>query len=343
MPVRSASTPAHRAVLAVLVAASALAGCAASVPVVVRQPLERPVKARLVAVYPYAFRWEEPAHRSLLLAMEVVRMLVEKDRVAVIGPDEFSVYRGSVDDPRYGTDLTTFLADRNLPPTGFVALRPWAERRVQRTTGVIEGKGAVAHYESVEYVAHLDLLDGAGAGVLLELEAKAMKDPATPADPFDPTPELTRLHRGLMEAAWEALEPRLTADRLQPLPLQVTWLPANAMGWAPLGQRPLSEQLATMDPVQADLQRLAVYRFADPAADDATVAQRMRLPGGLLVEQAGGPFSVLRPGDVIVAAGRDPARGPQVLQRSLLQSRVGAIELTVWRKGARVPLTVVAR
>jgi hypothetical protein len=305
---------------------------------------DRPITARAVAVYPFAFRWDEPASRSLLLAMKAVDALSATDRLLVFGPTEFTVLSHEANDPRASTDLLAEMAQRSLPATSFVALRCWAEQRAERTVGTIDGKGKVLHTERVTYVEHLELLDGAGGGVLLELEGQVERDPAAASDPFDPTPDLTRLHQRLLERAWAALEPRLTAPSLAPLAVGVRWLPAAAVTWAPPGAVSLADLLARADPLDADVRRLAVYGFVDPGADDGRLAQAVRLPGGLLVERAEGPWAEgLRPGDVIVKASGEPAAGRQVLQRVAALSRAGVVELTVVRGKATVPVTVILR
>lgn len=321
------------------------AGCASTAPGLrVVRALERPVGARAVAVYPFGFRWSEPPSRSLLLGMAAVDALVDTQRVLVFGPSEFTVLRHEADDPRVGTDLLAAMALRSLPTTGFVALRAWAEQRVERTSGAVDGRGVVRRTEQVTYVEHLELLDGGGGGVLLELRGEAVRDPAAAADPFDPTPELTRLHRQLVDAAWAALAPRLTAPALQPLALQVRWLPAAALDWAPPGARSAAALLARGDPLDLDLQRLAIYRFVDPTSADEQLVRELRLPGGLLVERAEGPWgAALRPGDVIVKANGEPATGAQVVQRVAALSRSGVVELVVRRGGATVPVSVVVR
>jgi len=304
-----------------------------------RRPLAHPINGRVVAVYPFSFRWEEPPWRQHLLSMDAVDALSRRNRVVLFGPGEFRVLRPDADDPRLGTDLMRTLADRGQPVTGFVALRAWAERRVAQTSTTVRGGGAAAAVET-RYVEHLELLDGQGDGVLLELEGEALGEPGAAVDPSDPTPELTRLHRRLVAAAWEALLPRLGDRPLPGLPVETRWLPAAALAWSPaVSAGPGS----TADPLEADLARLGAYRFVDPGADDATLAKRLRLPGGLLVERAEGPFAALRAGDVITAVNGEPAAGRHVLQRAVALSRTGALDLSVVRDGARRSVTVVAR
>ena len=96
-----------------LLLALASACTTASTQLRVVKPLDRPITARAAAVYPFAFRWEEPPHRSLLFGLATAEALVDGGRLLVFGPDEFLVLRHEADDPRVGTDLLSSLA----PPT----------------------------------------------------------------------------------------------------------------------------------------------------------------------------------------------------------------------------------
>jgi len=320
-----------------LLALAAATACAAGPHRVVR-PLERAVDARLIAVYPFGFRWDEPPHRGLLLSTVAADALAAGGRLPVLGPAELTVFRASVDDPRAATDVPGALASRKLPPTAFVALRAWAERRSESTSARVEKTGALGLSESVLWIEHLELLDGGGAGVLLELEGRTVREPGTTPEPFDPTPELTRLHAELTAQALAALEARLSGPRPPPPPVEVRWLPAAALGWAPPGQRSLAERLREADVLEADLQRLALYGFLDPAATAEELSRRQRLPGGLLVVSVGAGWSdALRPGDVIVEVGDERAWGGHTLRRAsaLASARRADLTLTVVRGGLR--------
>ena len=302
------------------------------------RPLDRYVEARAVAVYPFAFRWEEPPSRSLLLGMVAADALSATGRLVVFGPSEFTVLRRDLDDPRLGTDLLGTLARHGLPSSGFVVLRAWAERREERTT--VAAAGGARSSERVTYVEHLELLDGGGGGVLLELSGEADRDAAA-SDPYDPTPELTRLHRELLGQAWAALEPRLTAPILPAVPAEVRWLPAAALTWAPPGVPSLAERLAAADPLEADVRRLAVYRFVDPVGSEERLLHDLRRPGGLHVGRVEGRWGGrLLPGDLIERVGGEPATGRQVLQRAVALGHGGDLELTVVRGGTRQAITV---
>ncbi|BDG02472.1 PDZ domain-containing protein [Anaeromyxobacter oryzae] len=335
---------ARRTALPALALALAVAGCASGPRVLVRRRPAGPVAVRAVAVYPYAFRWPEPAWKSHAKALDAAMRLSAQDRLLVFGPDDFRVWRPEADDPRVGTDLVGVLADRRLPATGFVVFRGWAERRIVRTAGELDGKGVVSSAEQVTYVAHLEVLDGGGRGVLVEVEGEATRDAAT-VDAFDDAPELTRLHRALVDEAWRVLAARLPGDAppLPPVPARVIVVPGATLAWTEPGRPSLAEQLAAADPVEADVARLAVFRYFDPDVDGRALARRMRLPGGLLVVDGGAWAPPLREGDVIVAVDGRAAAGPHVLQRAVALARGGPVELTVARGAVRVPVTVMPR
>jgi hypothetical protein len=309
-----------------------------------REP-DRPARPRVAAVFPCAFRWDAPALQSYQKAMDLVLALAARERVIVCGPDEFQVVRPGDPDPTVATDLVRILAVSGLETCGFLAFRGWAERRVATGVAVVEGRGrtAAAASEDVTYVAHLEVWDAATGGAILELSASADALPAGLRPEYDPAPELTALNRRLAEEAWERLEPRLAAPPLREVPLTARWLPAAALDWAPRGRPSLRERMREMDPVLADLERVNLYRYFDPEATPHALHDRMRLPGGLLVESARGEAEgLLLPGDVVTAVNGQPVVGPQVLQRAA-QLRPGRLELRVARGASRLDVPVSPR
>jgi hypothetical protein len=309
------------------------AGCASKGAVRVEADPDRPIAARVAVVYPYAFRWDEPPVRSYEKSMDVVLSLVAKERLLVFGPGDVALVRPGDPDPSVGTDVVRILLARGLDPRAFLAFRGWAERRVARGMAVVEGKGRTlaASSEEVTYVAHLDVWDGAAGRTVLELSGSVQALPPGDRPEHDPAPELTALHRRLVEEAWALLEPRLTAPRLPGGPLEVRWLPAAALDWAPAGEKSLRERMASMDPVLADLERLNVYRYFDPDAPARRLNADLRLPGGLLVLAArGAAAEALREGDVVTAVGGEAA-SPQALQRAIAFSGPAGPRLKVAR------------
>jgi hypothetical protein len=337
----------RRARAAAILGLAALAsGCASRGAVRVEAAPDRPVAARVAFVYPYAFRWDEPPVRGYEKSMDVVLSLVAKERLLVFGPGDYQLVRPGDPDPSVGTDVVRILLARGLDPRGFLAWRGWAERRVARGMAVVEGKGRTlaASSEEVTYVAHVQVWDGAAGRTVVEVSGSAQALPPGDRPEHDPAPELTALHRRLVEEAWALLEPRLTAPRLPGTPLEWRWLPAAALDWAPAGQPSLRERMAGMDPVQADLERLDVYRYFDPDAPPRRLNGDLRLPGGLLVLGArGAAAEVLREGDVVVAVGGEAPASPQGLQRAIASSGTAGPRLTVARGAERLEVALPPR
>ncbi len=328
---------------AVALAIASLASCSGKPAVRVDRPLDGPITARVAAVYPYAFRWDEPAIRSYQKSMDMVLLLSSKGRLLLFGPDEFEVLRPGDPDPRVATDLAKVLAVRGLDTRGYLVFRGWAERRVARASAVVEGKGRTetASTEDVTYVAHLAVIDGGTGGTLLELSAVAPAIPQEERPEYDPMPELTALNRRLVEAAWAEIEPRLTTAPLLAPPLEVRWLPATAMEYGPLGKRSLRESMLFMDPLQANMERLSVYQYFDPEATPRLLHDELRLPGGLYVRDVQGALrDYLQKGDVITFVNGEMVLGPQVLQRALNLSKDQLLQLKVTRGTARLELKV---
>jgi len=330
------------AIAVALAAGLALAGCRGP-RTEVRRRTEGPVAARVAAVYPYAFRWEEPPWRSFQKSMDAVLFLASTERLLVFGPGEFQVLRPQESRPLKATDLVAVLARRGLDARDVIVFRGWAERRIARTTGQVEGRGAVRMQssEEVTYLARLEVVDGATGEVLVEVggEAKA-GDPALRPE-YDPTPELTELHRQLVRAAWRELEPRLTAPPLAELPVQVEWLPAAVLDYTTGTERSLRERMLTMDALEAEVARLSVYRYIAPELPRSRMAQDLRLPGGLYVREVMGKLQdYLKEGDVICLVNGQPALGPHVLQRVLNMPQGSAVMFRVARDAGRIEVTV---
>jgi hypothetical protein len=321
-------------------------GCASRGAVRVEAEPDRPIGARVAVVYPYAFRWDEPPIRSFEKSMDVVLHLVAKERLLVYGPGDYQLLRPADRDPSVGTDIVRTLLVHGLDARAFLAFRGWAERRVARGMAVVEGKGRTlaASSEDVTYVAHLEVWDAAAGRTVLEVSGSVQALPPGDRPDHDPAPELTGLHRRLVEEAWALLEPRLTAPRLPGNPLDVRWLPAAALDWAPPGQPSLRERMAGMDPVLADLERLNAYRYFDPAAPPRRLNGDLRLPGGLLVVGVRGPAAdVLREGDVVVAVCGEAPASPQALQRAIALSGPDGARVTAARGADRLELALPPR
>jgi hypothetical protein len=337
------AVPGTRPALAFAALAAGLAGCASGPPVQVERRGDGPIAARVAAVYPYAFRWEEPATRSYQKAMDIVLALSAKGRLLVFGPDEFDLLRPADPDPSVGTDLVRILAVQGLDTRGYLVFRGWAERRIAQGMAVVEGRGPTraASTQEVTYVAHLEVWDAARGRNILELTGTAQASPGADRPEYDPAPELTALNRRLVEEAWSILEPRLTAPPLREAPLAVRWVPAAAVDYAARGQASLRERMREMDPLEADVERLAVYRYFQPDAPPRLLHQDLRLPGGVAVARVYGDLQhFLREGDVITVVNGQMVLGPQVLQRALNLADPRTLQLKVQRGAARLELTI---
>jgi len=329
--------------------ACALASCAsgAGSQVRVERSLpEAPINARVAAVYPYAFRWDEPPVHSYQKAMDTVLLLASKGRLLLFGPDEFAVLRPGDPDPRVATDLARVLAVRGLDTRGYLVFRGWAERRVAQGSAVVEGKGRTlaSSSEDVTYVAHLAVVDGGTGQTILELSAQAPGMPPENRPDYDPLPELTALNRRLVQAAWEAIEPMLTAPPLKAVPVEGDWLPAAGLDYSPPGKRSLREQLLTMDPLEANLARMTLYQYFNPSATPRLLHDELRLPGGIYVGSVSADLQqFLQQGDVIAFVNGEMVVGPHVLQRALNLSKDQLLQLKVSRGAAWLEFKVTLR
>jgi len=331
---------------ALLALALVLSSCASTSGVRVENHLQRPIAARVAAVYPYAFRWDEPSIRSYQKSMDTLLVLASKGRLLLFGPNEFAMLRPGDPDPRVATDLGPLLAARGLDSRSFLVFRGWAERRVARGVSVVEGNGrsAAASSEEITYVAHLSVVDGGTGRTLLDLSAEAPAQRPEDRPEYDPMPELTALNRRLTEAAWAKIEPFLTAPPLRPAPIEVRWLPAAALEYHPAGQPSMRERMNSMDPLQADLERMSLYQYFYPSATPRLLHEDLQLPGGLYVGDVPAELErILQKGDVITFVNGEMTVGPHVLQRALNLSNDELLQLKVSRGAARLELSISLR
>ena len=331
---------------ALLALATALASCASAPQVRIQGAVEEPVHARVAAVYPYTFRWDEPPLRSYQKSMDIVLLLASKERLLLFGPDEFAILRPGDPDPRVATDLARVLAVRGLDTRGYLLFRGWAERRVARGSAVVEGRGrtVASSSEDVVYVAHLEVVDGGTGRTLLSLSGEAPGLPPEQRPDYDPLPEVTALNRRLVLEAWDALEPHLTAPPLRSVPLEARWLPSAGLDYGPSGQPSLRERMLTMDPLEANLERLTLYQYFNPSEPPRLLHADLKLPGGLYVGSVQGDLQrFLQKGDVIAFVNGEMIVGPHVLQRALNLSKDQLLQLKVNRSSAWLELRVSLR
>lgn len=280
------------------------------------------VKASALVIYPFGFRWSEPAYRSFELSHRLIAVAVEQvgDSALVFGPPDFKVYRPE-DNGWASNNLITLLPNLRLRPDQAVVLRPWAERRAASSRrelfdskGKPIGAGAV---EEITYLGHIELVHPSSRTVLVELSGEAKVDPFAPKveDEADPTPELTGLMLSLTAKALEALRGNLVPPgKPRDFGLTCAFNPQAALAYADEGRPPLEAMLAQADPLEAEILRVARVRFANPGMTDAQATLLSRLPGGLYVRRLP-PSSRLKPGDLITAIAGEPAL-PQTLQRA---------------------------
>jgi hypothetical protein len=169
----------------------------------------------------------------------------------------------------------------------------------------------------MSYVGHLEVLHPSTGSVILELTGEAMVDPfaETTGDGSDPAPQLTALMERLTSQAVKALE-RFARPPSEPTPLGLTlaFVPRAALNQAPDGRKGLDVELASRDPIDAEVLAQARIQFANPGIDETTVMKLNRLPGGLYVVDAP-ETSALKPGDLVTTINGQPAL-PQVIHRA---------------------------
>lgn len=316
-----------------LLAAAALAACSAHHKATVAVPAELRVSA--VAVYPFGFRWPEPAYRSFELSQRLIDVALEGwgDRALFFGPSEFKVYRAQDDNAWAASNAVSLLPPYALSVHQAVILRPWAEKRQTSSQKELfndKGKAVGATVmQEVTYLGHVEIIHPSTRTTVVELSGEAQVDPfGDHSDDSDPAPELTALMNQLTREALKEL-----ADAWSPpaeareLPVTYAFNPQEAMVYQEEGRPELGKLVAKMDPVEGDVLRLNRIRFANPGMTDADAAKLLKLPGGLWVRSAQGnvPFFT---GDVIHLVDGKPAL-PQVLHRTRFVA--GPVQIRVRR------------
>jgi hypothetical protein len=309
------------AVLLLVLAASA---CRSSA-IQTREELPSGLSASAVMVYPFLFRWPEPAWRSFELSQRLIDVaLVEAgERTLFFGPSEFTVYRPDEDNAWAASNAVTRLAAYSVRPEEALVLRAWAERRTQSGQGeLLDSQGRTVGQTTVEeisYVGHVEILHPSSHQRVLDVWGEARSDPFAERtdDGADPAPELTQLMENLTREALRKLEEHLRPPREpSPAPAAVALVPWRAFEYSDEVRPAHLGALALMDPLDAELFRQQRLRFANPALETPLLDRMMRLPAGLYVLSApeGGK---LAPGDVILQLEGEPAL-PQVLARARL-------------------------
>jgi len=279
------------------------------------------LRASALIVYPFRFRWDEPAYRSFELSHRLLGVAIQRvgSSVLLFGPPEFKVFRAEDDNAWAASTAVSLLPAFSIRPEEALVLRPWAEKREASShRELLDPKGrtaAVTSSRETVLIGHLDMVHPSSQHVVVQLSGEARVDPFSERiDEADPTPELTRLMEELTVEALAAI-----GDRFRPpgspreLGVTVAFNPALAIVYAEEGRPALDLQLARMSPLEAEVLRLSRVRFANPGLSDTEAAKLARLPGGLYVRSTLG--GKLHAGDLITAIDDHPAL-PQALQRA---------------------------
>jgi hypothetical protein len=322
-----------------LLAALFASGCSSS-SIQVRTRPGDPVEVQAAAVYPFQFRWDEPAHRAFELSQLLAMQVAATGRYAVFGPGEFKLVRAGSDHPFLGSDFALELAGRGLSPLAALVFRPSAERRTQSEVKQVfdlQGRPQGAErIERVTVVARLEVFHSAERATLIELTRAFELDPLAARDDSDPLPALTATMRGLMARALEVLEGRAPGRLVErDAGFEFLWNPTAALDFQIEGRPPLRARLAVADPLERELLLEARVRFFHPRATPAQLVALKRLPGGLYVTEVGAAAANgLRPGDLVTAVAGEPAL-PQTLQRALRDTAPGGAVALAVRRGSQ--------
>lgn len=298
-------------------------GCVRSVEKSVRPPSQG-TELGTAFVYPFGFRWAEPAYRSFELSQRLVELGVRTvgDRVAWYGPSEFIVKSPRDNNAWLSTNALPILLQGGGQPETAIIVRPWAEEfRMQAAATAADTKDrlrAASMQSEVRYRGHIELVHPSTAEVLVELEGDALSRPFDADEmaeqDFDPAPALTHLMERLLVDALREAQPWLRGPSAAP---GVDWVggltPVTSLGFAVEGQVGGSDFLASLDEIDREVLGAARARFAMPGLSSDSAAAVAKMGQGFYVTApcAGGRLSA---GDLIVDLGGRPAL-PQVMAR----------------------------
>lgn len=297
-------------------------GCTKRYQIATQLPAE-PLKLTTAFVYPFAFRWEEPAYRRYELSQRLVQRALETraaERLAFYGPGEVHVKKG-VDEASFAaSDALQLLMVSGQKADQGIVIRPWAERRVSTSVQEItdkKGRASGASGEETEYVGHVEVLHPSTHQTLVEVSGTVKVDVFAaphPDDEFDPARALTELMLGLTAEALDALGPHLLARPVGEDPgLTLVSSPKLTLQYQDDESPALDQQLLTRDPLAGEVARQNRARFLAPWLPEDAVGKVSRLPAGVWVAAA--PSSArVQPGDTILTIDGEPAR-PQHLHR----------------------------
>jgi hypothetical protein len=283
-------------------------------------------------VYPFAFRWEEPAYRSFELSQRLVDAAVETvgDRLSFWGPSEFKVMRSDDDAAWVATTALPLLTATAARPDQGLVIRPWAEKRI--TSSLQEAQDAkgrragASSSEETVYLGHLEVVHPSTHALLFEVDGEVKVDPFAESGPeadYDPCPPLTSLMERLMRAAAKKIGGWAADRTAQPLPqVPFAFTPAAAVRWSDGARGSAELEMARMDSASLDLFLQARARFLNPKVPDLTAAKISKLNPGLYVSGPP-PSGPLTEGDLLTLLDEQPAQ-PQVWARLRFSPQVSA-------------------
>jgi len=295
------------------------------------------LEPQAVLVYPFGFRWDEPAWRGYALGERLVAAAYGAvgDRALLFGPGEFKIYRPDDNNAWAATTAATLLPAYGLKPEQAVVLRPWAEKRVLTSRqDVSDARGrklGARAVEEVTYVVHVELVHPSTQATLVDLQEEVTPDPFAQRadDEPDPAPELTALAARLADEALHELDGRWRSygrPRWWETPLRkgetvvkLTFRanPAALYTSGDAARPSLEYELARANELDRELLQVAALRFLNPGLSVADATRLSRLPPGLQVATSPAKLG-LAPGLLIVEVQGQPA-SPQLIWRARLQ------------------------
>src|SRR5260370_22082320 len=166
-----------------------------------------------VFVYPFAFRWEEPAYRCFELSQRLVAVAIRRrgEAAMVFGPSEFKVYRLDDANPWASSNAVSLLPPLRIRPERAIVLRPSAQRRAlasgKELVNPAGQKAGATRSRQVTYLGRIELLHPSNRQLFAEGSGQAAADPfAQVADEADPSAQLTPLMGALTAEAPDPIE-----------------------------------------------------------------------------------------------------------------------------------------
>lgn len=320
-----------------------LLGCASGFKETIHLPKE-PTELTTVIVYPFGFRWPEPSYRSFELSQRLIDSAESEygDRLTFFGPTEFKVLRDGDNSGWVSTTALTLITSNNEKAERAVMLRAWAERRVTTSSSETfdkrgKAKGGNSNEETL-YIGHVEIVHPSSREVLVELSGDAKSDPfaePTPDDEFDPAHTLTELMARLTQRALKTVASLSPPREVKPDPkVKLALTPTSSLAFKEEGRQSGSEEMASLDPVAAELFVDNRARMLAPQLTDAQLTKVVKAPVGLFVTSAP-PESKLHEGDVIVGIDGGPPL-PQHFYR--LRFNTVPAQLLVQRAGQQTEI-----